>query len=258
MTINITMKNEKNKYGYLANVPAGQRGNSTQASGIGASGQTVLINLFGHQNKFLGTPDDAIAANFLKGRGYIAPLTFSISEIDAAIAVIESKMEARLDVLVAANPNDDGQGDDIYQNLQEDKTLLQAQKVDQQNNVDGQALTIEELEALAEGESPSLSAYNPDFLPSSFSYSYAANIPADSSRANDLAGLGRNSATSSSPNLNYPALNPNYDSWEVESNDTTDVRSPAQNRGGFGPSLAITHSTGIINAIISKYTATAP
>ena len=246
MTINITMKNEKNKYGYLANVPTGLAGESGQTSDLGSSNQSSLTGLFGHDNKFLGTNDSEIAAKFLRGREYIYPESFSEETVGAAIEVINSKIDARTTIVGLQGGNIDT--DPILIDLNSDLTFLS-------QNINDEGISTEELAALVEGDdTATLSAYNPDFSPGEFSYNYAENITRlGSDRANDLFGT-INAAVSTTPNINYPNLNPDYNNWEVQAtNPTQDTRGIADRRGGFGPTLTTTQSSDIVINIIDKY-----
>lgn len=253
MSINIPIRITSKKYGFITDNSrvhgnASLEDESYGASNFGEKGlgnHSSLKSIFNHPNSIINggnSSDDKdmiVAAAFLQGRNDLSGKELA-DEIAAALGIIEAKKEERERTLNAQTPSGNRDNDDVFQQLIADETALNLIQANETN--DPAALSA--LLVSSEFE------YNPDFPLSNVNFGYGA-ITTETSRAKDL--YNRTTAVATSPNVNFPFLNPTLNSNEEVATDVTDIKG-LDGQGGFGSSEpSIFNTSNIITTIINRY-----
>ena len=253
MSINIPIRTTSKKYGFITD-NSRVHGNSNLedesygASNFGEKGlgnHDSLSSIFNHPNSIInGGADNSdkdliVAPAFLQGRHDLSGKNLE-DEIEAALDIITAKKDEREETLNDQTPPGDRNTDPVFQKLLQDETVLSGIVNDATN--DSEALSA--LLVSSEFE------YNPDFPLSNVNFGYG-EISTETSRAKDLHN--RTSRVATSPNVNFPSLNPNLNSNEAQADATSDVKG-LNGQGGFGSTDASSFNTSnIITAIINRY-----
>jgi hypothetical protein len=253
MSINIPIRTTSKKYGFITDNSrvhgnSNLEGQSYGASSFGEKGlgnHSSLKSIFSHRDSIINggnnsvNKDTIVAAAFLQGRNDLSGKELA-GEIADAISIITAKKEEREVTLAAEDPPGDSANDPVFQQLVADESVLSGIIANQTN--DPAALSA--LLVSSEFE------YNPDFPLSNVNFGYGA-ITTETSRANDLHN--RTTAVATSPNVNFPSLNPTLNDNEAEASAASDVKG-LDGQGGFGSSASSNFSTSsIIAAIMNRY-----